>query len=85
MSLSPRYTITRSNQRPTETVFAYFVKFYGPKRNGAISLFWTSSRDYAERFAASKTCYGRPAVAQTRDEWSSGRSLGFSGRQAVVK
>lgn len=84
-ALSPRYTITPSNQRPTDAVFRYFIRFYGPKRNGAVSLLWTNSKEYAERFAESKTCFGRPAVVQAREEWSAGRSIGFSREQAVVK
>jgi hypothetical protein len=84
-ALASRYIITPSNQRPADTAFGYFVKFYGPKRNGAVSLFWTSSRESAERFAAGRTCYGRPAVVQRREEWAAGRSIGFSAHQAVVK
>lgn len=82
-ALPARTHITATSQRPTDSDFQYFVRFYEPRRG--VRVLWTDSRECAETFAASHRCYARPATVQTRARWAEERSIGLSFGQEVVK
>lgn len=78
--MAPRTTITRPNQRPLDTDFAYFVVFYDATKRGTWAL-WTDNRDHAEQFARVRHVYAKPSVVKTRAEWAIGRSINFTEPQ----
>ncbi len=81
-ALAPRTHVTATSQRPTDPAFAFFVRFYEPKRG--VRILWTDSRAHAETFAAAHRCYARPAKVEERGGWATNRSLSLSEPTVVT-
>ena len=81
--MSPRTVTTHASQRPVDPAFAFFVRHYLPRLKGT-QIFWSDSREEAEKFASRHKCYARPAVVQPRSEWAPGLRIGLSDANPTV-